>query len=240
MERVEPRAERPDPVGLVSPPEQHAEAQAARVHGELVQDSGLADSRVPEDGHERSLPALGSLERRPQLSELPVAADERGPARGAVGPGREVAVRHDGRSFASSSGMPQDVPVEPASPCLGLEPELLLQDVHAGLVLSERRTTAPEARVEPHQRPVHGLLNRIQGEEAKGGLDGGLEFVPRPTMGQKPRQRLQGKLAQPLPLGQEPLLEGLGLDAKDARGTAAAACGTRTPSRRRRCRGRSA
>ena len=61
--------------------------------------------------------------------------------------------------------------------------------------------------VHPYQRSVHGLLERIEGEQASGRLHSkglfGLGLV-----GEQPGQRLEGQLAQPLPLGREPLLEG--------------------------------
>ena len=46
---------------------------------EFVQDSCLADPRVPEDGHDVSLAAPSRPQRRPQPRELLVAADERRP-----------------------------------------------------------------------------------------------------------------------------------------------------------------
>jgi hypothetical protein len=61
--------------------------------------------------------------------------------------------------------------------------------------------------VQPYQRSVHGLLERIEGKQASGRLHGkGLFRLG--LVGEQPSQRLEGQLAQPLPLGREPLLEG--------------------------------
>ena len=61
---------------------------------------------------------------------------------------------------------------------------------------------------------MHGLLQGIEREEAESRLHGGVVLAAPAPMSQQFGQRLQGKLAQPLPLGKKPLLEGFGLDAK--------------------------
>ena len=66
----------------------------------------------------------------------------------ALGSGHQIAAGRDGGLLASASRTPQHAAVEPPGPGVGLEPELLLQDVHAGLVLAERRATAPEPSVD--------------------------------------------------------------------------------------------
>ncbi len=101
----------------------------------------------------------------------------------------------------------QDLAVQRLGLGLGLGIELALERADAELVLAERRASAAELHVQPHQRAVHRLLERIEGEELERGLHGRLRRPRRPMPGEEPGQGLHRGLAQALALGQEPLLE---------------------------------
>jgi len=58
-----------------------------------------------------------------------------------------------------------------------------------------------------HQCPVNGLLGWVQAEEPHGGSNRRLDRPGSRLLGQDPRERVERELAQPLPLGQEPLLQ---------------------------------
>src|SRR4030095_549248 len=53
--------------------------------------------------------------------------------------------------------------------------ELSLQRVDAVLVLAQGGFAAAQARIETHDHAMDGLLQGVQREEAKAGMDGGLE-----------------------------------------------------------------
>ena len=89
----------------------------------------------------------------------------------------------------------------------GVRAELPLQRVHAKLVLAQRGLPAPEPRIEPHDRAVDGLLQRVQREETQTGLHGRLGGAGLLLMDEQAAQALDGQLVQALPLGREPLLE---------------------------------
>jgi hypothetical protein len=110
--------------------------------------------------------------------------------------------------------VPEDVLVELAGLGLGLDPELALEGGEALLVLAEGAPAAAEAEVEAHKGAVDGLLGGVEGEEAKAGLEGGLESAGVALEGEEAGEGLLGELAEALALGEEPLLEGGGGDAE--------------------------
>jgi hypothetical protein len=54
---------------------------------------------------------------------------------------------------------------------------------------------------------VNGLLQRVEGEEPQCGLDRCLDRARRALVREQPRQGVEGHLAQPLALPEEPVLE---------------------------------
>lgn len=61
---------------------------------------------------------------------------------------------------------------------------------------------------------MHGLLERIEGEEPEGGLYRGVHLPGLALLREEPGQDLERQLPQPLALGQEPFLEGRGVHGK--------------------------
>ena len=56
----------------------------------------------------------------------------------------------------------EDLLVELARFAFWFDPQLALHDADADLVLAQRHTPTPLPRIEAHQRPVHGFLQRIE------------------------------------------------------------------------------
>ena len=83
-------------------------------------------------------------------------------------------------------------------PRLGLRRgvQLVLERVHARLVLAERRATPPGLRVEAHEGPVHGLRRRVHAQQADRRADGRLAGVDPDLVREQPRQAVEGQLAQ--------------------------------------------
>ena len=171
-----------------------------------------------------------SVASAPYLSELGLATDQLrkrlGKVRRAAGHSGCAAVAVDRRS---ATGPDPDVPARGAGhlgPVWASGPRaqdflVELGGFRLGLsVLSSRfsastqswywRSAAsrrPSARVEPHDRAVDGLLQRVQREETEAGLDGRLGGAGLLLMDEEAAQALDGQLVQTLPLGREPLLE---------------------------------
>lgn len=111
------------------------------------------------------------------------------------------------RSRRRLGPLANDLEVQRAGLGLGLGAELALQHAHAHLVLTERGSAPALAGVETHERAVHGLLERVQSEQAQGGLDGGVGIAGARVMPEQPGERPERDLVQPLALGEEPVLE---------------------------------
>ena len=54
---------------------------------------------------------------------------------------------------------------------------------------------------------MHRLLERVERDQPQPGLQGGVHRAGGALGGEQPGERLQGQLAQALPLGHQPLLE---------------------------------
>ena len=101
----------------------------------------------------------------------------------------------------------QDFLVQLCGLRLGRRAELALQHVHAELVLAQCGLPASEPRIEPHDRTMDGLLQRVQRQQTKTGLDGRLVGAGFLLMGEQTAQSLDRQLVQALPLRREPFLE---------------------------------
>ena len=135
------------------------------------------------------------------MSELGVSSDELRLRRG------RQCRRRSGVGQDSCPPRAQDVAIERAGFFFRLRAKLALQGRDADLVLAQGLGLATGLRVEAHERPVDGLLQRIERHHPQAGLQCRLE-VPRLALhDQQSRQRVAGELAQPLALGGQPLLE---------------------------------
>jgi hypothetical protein len=177
--------------------DQHARPGAHGVTGERVHHAALADTCVPQDGHERPRSPRRPIESLVQSSQLLVATDERHPAR----LGLERCRQRPGRA-ASQNLLVQLLGV-------GLRPhaELPLEPLHAVLVLTKRGRAPTMVGVETHERPVHRLLQRVEAEQLEGRLHRRVGLALS-LVCQQPGQGLHCELPQPLLLSDQPLLEG--------------------------------
>ena len=73
----------------------------------------------------------------------------------------------------------EDLLVELLGLLLRLDSKLALQDSHAELVLLEGRPAAAELGVEAHERAVHRLLERVEGDQPQRRLEGAPPALPR-------------------------------------------------------------
>ena len=91
-----------------------------------------------------------------------------------------------------------------------LDAQLSLQDLAAGLVLGQGRAALAACGQQEHQLPVRFLPPRLQGQQAGGIVDAGRRpgLPLSGIVGDQRVQGLQGQLAQPRPLGQDPLFKG--------------------------------
>ena len=115
---------------------------------------------------------------------------------------------HDPAGERRATGaLAQDLLVEGLRLRLGLDAELAAEHAHAVLVVAQRRAAPTEIRVQPHQRAVHRLLQRVQRQQPQRRLHRGLRRT-RPTLPREQlRESFERHLAQPLALPQQPLLE---------------------------------
>ncbi len=113
--------------------------------------------------------------------------------------------------FLRSAGMHgtrvQDLLVQPCGFGLGRRVELAPQRLHAELVLAQCGFPAPKPRVELHDDAMHRLLQRVQRQETKTGLDGRFGLVGLLLMREQSAQALDHQLVQTLALRRQPLLE---------------------------------
>jgi hypothetical protein len=85
--------------------------------------------------------------------------------------------------------------------------ELTLQRPDADLVLPKRGGSSTELDVETHDGAMHGLLKRVESEQAQRGLQRRLGRLRGALVKQELSERCERQLAQSLALCEEPLLE---------------------------------
>ena len=206
----DPQAEGQDLLARVGPALDEATALAHRVGGDFLDEPRLADARLAEHCHHPGPAFAGETQRRAHLSQLGGSPDQ-GEPRGGVsaawrrGLGGARRTRRRGRLRGS---LGEDLLVEPLGLGLGLDAQLAPQGLDADLISAERRRAASLGGIEAHQRPVDGLLERIEGEQAQGRLDGPLRQGGRGLPGEQRAQDAQAQLVQALALAREPALEG--------------------------------
>jgi hypothetical protein len=91
----------------------------------------------------------------------------------------------------------QDLLVQLPRLVIGLGSQLALERHHADLVLAESGPAPAELGVQAHERPVHRFLEGIESHQPQRGLHGLVERACVPLLGDEPRQRILGQLAQP-------------------------------------------
>jgi hypothetical protein len=112
-----------------------------------------------------------------------------------------------GRRRHRTSAPAQDLLVERRGLLLGLGLDLASQCGRAQLILAQGGAAPSGLRVELHQCPVRGLLQRIQGEKPERGLDRRLDRSGRTLVSEETGQNPEGHLVQALALGKEPVFE---------------------------------
>ena len=213
---IDPRPEREHLFRLEAPAEQDARAFAAGLGDQLGDQAALADAGLAHHGDELTLACERGLQRVPEVCQLDLAAHDGSLA------GQRVRVEqpfHSGARGAAASGVRrgcrrvsrlpfQDLLVQRPRLVIGLGSQLALERRHTDLVLAESGPAPAELGVKAHERPVHRFLEGVEGHQPQSGLHGLVERACVPLLGEEPRERLQGELAQPQPLGEQPLLEG--------------------------------
>src|SRR5262249_5073741 len=154
------------------------------------------------------------VQRRPEPRELRPAPDHR---RVVVEWWRRAPRRLGGRRSQSSQGRAggrrwhraaaEDFLIELPRLGLGLDAQLSPKGLDTAWRLPQGGVATALTGIHPYQRSVHGLLERIEGEQASGRLHG-KGFIRLGLVAEQPGQRLEGQVAQPLPFGGEPFLEG--------------------------------
>src|SRR5262245_19343797 len=134
---------------------------------ELFGEPGLADAGLAQNHRGPAASAQGSAKRLIQQGELLLSVDQRQLTRCAQGPPaprlslrprlRSNLVRRDKGPAAGN-----DLAIDAPRLFGWVHPELLTQDVHAGLVLAQRVPEAALPRVQTHQRPVSLLSQRVE------------------------------------------------------------------------------
>src|SRR5262249_12286302 len=190
----------------------HAVTKAVgEVGRDLEGEPGLASAASPGQRHQSDVVTEQELLRGRQLL---LAADEATTRNRQVVKTGVVSLERwgpqsDARLFyVERLGAPtEDLLVEER--CLGfrLDPKVPLKHRNALLVLAEGGSAPAEVRIEPHQDPMHGLLERVEPDQLERGADRLLEGTGFPLMRQESRQRFKRQLSEPLPLPDEPFLE---------------------------------
>ena len=198
-QRIDPRPEGQDLLALVRAAEQDGTAPARSLCREISQQPALTDPGLADDRHDLAVSGPGRGHDLVELGHLGVAADER-----AIGGPGCTGERH---RHHLTWALSEDLLIERLGLGLGLDAQLALEDLDALLILPERGGPAPELPVQPHQRPVHGLLQRVEREQAKRRLHCGCGGAARALVSKPPRERFERQFAQPLSLRHEPVLE---------------------------------
>ena len=124
------------------------------------------------------LAAPGFAAHAAQRCHLRLASNQGGVGNGGVGTrvGRTARTRvlggfGRGRSRWRNQRGLKDLLVEPLRRRLRFDAQLALQHGDADLVLPQRRAAPPLPRIQPHQRPVHRLLQRVEPEQSASRLN---------------------------------------------------------------------
>ena len=153
-ERVDPGPERQDLFTLVGAAEQDVAATAFSLGRQIGEEPALADPGLAEDRHDLTVSGPRRRQGLVELDHLGASTDER-----SIGGSGGAGERH---RHCLAWALSEDLLIERLGLGLGLHAQLTLQDLHALLVLSERGVPAPELPVQPHERPVHRLLQRVE------------------------------------------------------------------------------
>ena len=215
-QRVDPRAERQNPLRLVGAAQDGASSQPGRLDRQGLHEPCLADAGLAHE--EDCTPALppGRRQGRAQLGQhvgpadqWPVGGDGDAWARLGSGPRPRPGASTSRRCLtACPLRVQQDGPVEPLGFGLGLDPELPGQRGDAELVLPERLRPATQPGMEAHQDAVRRLPERIEREQPGGHLDLALRRAGPAGLVHQLTEGPECQLPQSLALGDEPLFEG--------------------------------
>ena len=172
---------------------------------------GIADGDAPAAGARDGEGLRAEISRMARIAlgescQLSLSADQ-----GRVGRGRCAAPRRERCSAGGpggGGGTLEDLEIEPLCLRLGLDAELLLQYCHARLVLAEGGGPPALAHVEAHERAMDLFLERVDREQARGGMGGLFHPSCLAVALDEPAERVDGQLAEPRALDVQPLLEG--------------------------------
>jgi len=192
----DPRTERLDPFRVVAAADDDPAARGRRHRRELANEPRLADAGVTEDRDDTRRGAREGVLEAPQLD---VASDQRRLHR--------VALAERELGHALRGALADECPVKLARLGVGLDLELPLEHAHAELVLAQRRRVVAPARVQPHERAMRRLVERIEGEDAPPDLERARDVARVRVPREHARERAAHEAAQTLPLGGHPLLE---------------------------------
>src|SRR5437016_5852807 len=177
---------------------------------ELANEAALADPGLSDHGDNATGTGRRSVELRIQPFQIRRASDQ--PGLGADGRGCVVGARYlqcgrrlDRRSLWT---LTQDLLIENLRFRFGLDAELPAQHADAVLILAQRRPSPAGLRVESHERSLHRLLQRIQGQEPERGLNRWLCRPCFPLMHEELCETLDRQFTQALALREQPLFEG--------------------------------
>ena len=205
--RIDPRRQGQHLLVLVAASEEHPGPALERLGDQRRHEAALADAGLTDDRDEVAAPSRRLLERPAQMPELHLAAEERRLVSGRLWDGHARRGRQPVARRRAAGSLAEQFLVELLRLRLRLDAHLALEHPDALLVLPERRASSPGLGVQPHQRPVRRLLQRVQPQQRQPCLNGGVGLAGLPVLRQELRQRLQRQLAEPLPLPQQPLLE---------------------------------
>jgi hypothetical protein len=203
-QRIDPRAERQ----LLTFPrasDQHAIAVVERARGQLLHEPALADAGFARDDREHAASGARTATRELRPLELGGAADQRDTGHGHRGSPRRAAVvaSLDGsrRVRRRGGGLRQQRSVQRARLRFGLDAELLAHDGETRLVLPQRGAAASLRGIEPHERAMNGLLQRVQSEQAHRRLNRALRRRRTHLQAEQSSERVDGLLAKTHALG---------------------------------------
>ena len=202
-QRVHPGAERQDLLVFVGAAEQDLAPRVRRLGDQRFHQPRLADADLAVEDPDRPMAPRRVRQPLAKRRVLRNPSDQGGV--GGEDGGAEATWLH---VVADVRPRLEEIAIELPGLRLGLDAELALEDADAGLVLAERRASPVLSRVEAHQRPMHGLLGRLEPEQPYRGLDGVLHGVGSRVVGEQLREALDGQLPESLSLGSKPFLEG--------------------------------